>query len=72
MAGYGRYKTETLRKMREAAWEKYYAETMKSGDGWGAGFRHWKLQNHKGYEKAKARYDEICAELNRRSVEQGD
>lgn len=69
MADYSRYKTETLKKMRDAAWAKYYSETTKPGDGWGAGFRHWKLREHKGYEQAKARYDAICEELNRRETE---
>lgn len=66
MADYTRYKTETLKRMREAAFEKYRAEIMKPGDGWGSGFRHWKLRDYKGFEKAKARYDAICAELKRR------
>lgn len=37
MVDYSRYKTETLKKMREAAWEKYCAEVEKPGDGWGPG-----------------------------------
>ena len=55
MADYSRYKTKTIKKMREAAWEKYYAETIKPGNDWGAGYRHWKLRDYKGYEKAKER-----------------
>lgn len=70
MADYSRYKTNTLKRMREAAFEKYYAETMKPGDGWGSGFRHWKLQEDRAYEKARVRYEEICAELKRREDEE--
>lgn len=66
MADYTRYKTETLKKMRDAAWEKYCAELEKPGDGWGAGFRHWKLRDYKGFEKSRDRYYAICAELKRR------
>lgn len=70
MADYSRYKTETLKKMRDAAWEKYYAETTKPGDGWGAGFRHWKLRENKAYERAKERYEAICAELKQREEQE--
>lgn len=35
MADYSRYKTETLKRMKIAAKEKYEAETMRSGEGWG-------------------------------------
>ena len=70
MANYTRYRTETLKRMRDAAFEKYYAETMKPGDGWGSGCRHWKLREHKEYDKAKARYNAICAELKRREDEE--
>ena len=34
MADYSWYRTETLEKMRSAAREKYYNETMKSGGNW--------------------------------------
>lgn len=66
MVDYSRYKTETLKKMREAAWEKYCAEVEKPGDGWGAGFRHWKLRNYRGFMQARDRYYAIVAEINRR------
>lgn len=66
MADYTRYRTETLERMREAAFERYRAELMKPDDGWGSGFRHWKLREYKGLERAQARYDAICAELKRR------
>ena len=66
MADYSRYKTETLEKMRSAAWEKYYSETIKPCGNWGDGMRLAKLPEHKAREKAKQRYDAICAELERR------
>lgn len=66
MADYSRYKTETLEKMRLSAWEKYYSETIKPCGNWGDGMRLSKLPEHKAWEKAKQRYDAICAELERR------
>lgn len=66
MADYSRYRTETLKKMRDAAWEKYCAELERSSDGWGAGFRHWKLREHKGFIRARDRYYAIDAEIKRR------
>lgn len=68
MADYSRYKTETLEKMRLAAWEKYYNEAIKPCGNWGDGMRLARLPEHKGWEKAKQRYDAICAELEKRRV----
>lgn len=70
MANYSRYKTATLEKMKEAAWEKYAAETAKPGEGWGAGMRKARLCDNKAWERAKERYDAICAELKRREGQQ--
>lgn len=67
MADYRRYKTETLKKMRVAAWEKYYAETMKPCGNWGDGMRLSKLPQNKTWERAKARYEAICVELEKRT-----
>lgn len=66
MADYSRYKTATLEKMRDAAWEKYRAETEKPGEGWGAGMRKACLCDNKAWEQARERYAAICAELERR------
>lgn len=66
MADYKRYKTTTLKKMKEAAYEKHAAETMKPGEGWGAGYRKAHLCDYKAWERARERYYEICAELERR------
>ena len=66
MADYSRYKTETLEKMRLAAWEKYYKEAIKPCGNWGDGMRLAKLPEHKAWEKAKQRYEAICAELEKR------
>jgi len=71
MADYSRYKTATLVKMRDAAEEKYRAETEKPGEGWGAGMRKARLCDNKAWERAKERYEAICAELERRK-EHGD
>lgn len=68
MADYSRYKTETLKKMRDVALEKYYSETVKPSGNWGDGMRLSKLPQLKTWERAKARYDAICAELNRRKL----
>lgn len=68
MADYSRYKTETLKKMCDAAWEKYYRETTKPSGNWGDGMRLSKLPQLKTWERAKAQYDAICAELNRRKL----
>lgn len=68
MADYSRYKTKTLEKMRSAAWDKYYSETTKPCGNWGDGMRLSKLPEHKAWEKAKQRYDAICAELERRKT----
>lgn len=66
MADYSRYKTSTLEKMKTTAWEKYYFETSKPGEGWGAGMRKARLCDNKAWERAKERYYAICAELDRR------
>lgn len=69
MANYSRYKTGTLEKMREAAWEKYRAETSKPAGNWGDGMRLAKLPSLKAWEKSKERYEAICAELEKRKRE---
>lgn len=69
MADYTRYRTETLKRMRSAAQEKYYNETMKPSGNWGEGMRLSKLPELKAWERAKARYEAICAELERRAQE---
>lgn len=66
MADYSRYKTETLKRMREAAWEKYLAENSKPAGNWGDGMRLTKLPQCKAWERAKERYESICEELKRR------
>ena len=66
MADYSRYKTETLEKMLDSAWEKYKTENEKSCDGWGAGMRKAHLRDYKGFERARNRYYEILAELRKR------
>lgn len=66
MADYSRYKTSTLEKMRDVAWEKYRSETEKPGDGWGAGMRKARLCDNKAWERARERYAAICSELERR------
>ena len=68
MADYSWYRTEILEKMRSAAREKYYNETMKSGGNWGDGMRLSKLPKHTAWEKAKQQYEAICAELERRKA----
>lgn len=69
MADYTRYKTETLKKMEAAAWEKYQALTLKPSGNWGDGMRHSKLPSLKSWEKARERYYAIKAELERRRKE---
>lgn len=66
MADYSRYKTETLIKMREKAYDKYYELTIKPSGTWGDGMRLSKLPQHKKWERAKERLDAIDAELERR------
>ena len=63
---YSRYKTETLEKMKEKAWEKYHAETSKPHGQWGDGMRLAKLPTLSAWEKARERYYAICKELERR------
>lgn len=66
---YERYKTETLEKMKEKAWDKYYAETMKQRGSWGDGFRgisKLPALSLSSWEKARQRYYAICAEIERR------
>lgn len=70
MADYSRYKTETLKRMKIAAKEKYEAETMRSGEVWGAGMRKAKLCDYKSWERARERYLAICNELEKRGDEQ--
>ena len=73
MADYGRFKTETLKKMREKAYEKYCYETTKqsSADNWGNGMRLSRLPQEKAWEKARERLDAIDRELALRK-ERGD
>lgn len=61
MADYSRYKTETLIKMREKAYDKYYELTIKPSGNWGDGMRLSKLPQHKKWERAKERLDAIDA-----------
>lgn len=67
MADYSRYKTETLKKMRERAYEKYSTETMKPHGNWGDGMRLAKLPSLSTWNKARERLNEIDKELKRRS-----
>lgn len=67
MADYSRYKTETLKKMRDRAYEKYCVETSKSIGNWGDGMRLSKLPTASAWEKAGERYYAICEELKRRN-----
>ncbi len=69
MADYSRYKTETLKKMLDTAKARYYAETEKPCGNWGDGMRRSRLPQNKAWERAKDRYEAICAELNRRTTE---
>lgn len=69
MADYSRYKTETLERMKETAWEKYLAEASKPAGNWGDGMRLAKLPSFKAWERAKERYEAICAELDKRKRE---
>jgi len=66
MPDYSRYRTETLEKMKTAAWEKYQAETAKPCGGWGDGMRLAKLPQLKAWERARERYEAICTELDNR------
>jgi len=68
MADYSRYKTDTLIRMRDKAYEKYMQECAKPLDGWGSGMRKTHLSNYRQWERAKERYEAICAELKRRKV----
>lgn len=67
MPDYSRYKTETLKKMREKAYEKYHAETSKPNGNWGDGMRLAKLPSLSAWEKARERYYAIDAEIQRRN-----
>lgn len=73
MADYSRFKTETLKKMRESAYEKYCYETTKltSADTWGNGMRLAKLPQQKAWERARERLYAIDRELALRK-ERGD
>ena len=66
MVDYSRYKTATLEKMKEAAWQKYKTETETPGEGWGAGMRKARLRDNKAWERVRERYEAICEELKRR------
>lgn len=66
MADYSRYRTETLQKMKSAAWEKYCKLTCEPIGNWGDGMRLSKLPEGKAWERARERYYGICAELERR------
>lgn len=68
MVDYSRYKTETLKKMRDRAYEKYCAETSKPVGNWGDGMRLAKLPSVSAWEKARERYYSICKELERRMM----
>lgn len=65
MADYGRYKTETLKKMEVAAWEKYYELTCTPLGNWGDGC-DYQAAAGEAWERARERLCEIRAELDRR------
>ena len=69
MADYSRYKIETLERMREKAYNRYYDLTTRqsTADNWGNGMRLAKLPQEKAWERAKERYEMIEAELKRRN-----
>lgn len=67
MADYSRYKTETLKKMRDKAYDKYYKLTIKPSGNWGDGMRLSKLPQEKAWERAKERLDAIEKELELRN-----
>lgn len=69
MADYSRYKTETLLKMKDKAYDKYCEATMNPVGNWGDGMRLSKLPSISSWEHAKERYDAICEELERRKGE---
>ena len=73
MADYSRFKTDTLKKMREKAYEKYCYETTKptGANNWGSGMRLAKLPQEKAWERARERLDAIDRELALRK-ERGD
>lgn len=71
MADYSRHKTETLKKMESAVWEKYQALTLTPSGNWGDGMRLAKLPSQKSWERARERYYAIRAELERRRKEAG-
>lgn len=66
MQDYSRYKTETLKKMRDKAYERYCQENAKQQGNWGDGMRLTKLPMLSAWEKARARYMAMDAELKRR------
>lgn len=68
MPDYSHYKIKTLDKMRDAAWDKYYAETSKVHGNWGDGMRLSKLPQCKAWERAKECYEDICTEIRRRKT----
>ena len=71
MVDYSRYKTGTLERMREKAYNQYYDLTTRqsAADNWGNGMRLAKLPHEKAWERAKERYEAIEAELKRRKEE---
>lgn len=72
MVDYTKYKTETLIKMRDRAWEKYYSLTIKPTGNWGDGMRLSKLPQNKEWERAKERYDSIEKELKKREQKKSE
>ncbi|MBQ2917095.1 MAG: hypothetical protein IJE59_02835 [Clostridia bacterium] len=72
MADYSRYKTETLIKMKEKSWEKYYNLTITPSGNWGDGMRLSKLPQNKEWEKTKEKYDAIERELKQRENKKTD
>lgn len=72
MVDYTKYKTETLIKMRDRAWEKYYNLTIKPTGNWGDGMRLSKLPQNKEWERAKERFDSIEKELKKREQKKNE
>ena len=68
MPDYSRYKTETLQRMRDKAYEKYCQENAKPQGNWGDGMRLAKLPTLSAWEKARERYLAMEAELKRRQI----
>lgn len=67
MADYAKYKTETLQKMHDRAFDRYIELCKKPCGNWGDGMRKSRLPSATAWEQSRNRCKAIADEIERRT-----